>query len=91
LLPSTLTNSVREPSIEKRLVGGAAAIIYMTKQPLSATGARTGRRYSDLVARVVSELRGLNFEFEHEEDAAERIIDLVLTASSKLPALDRVS
>ena len=30
-----------------------------------------------LVALIVTELRGLNFEFEHEEDAAERILDIV--------------
>lgn len=44
--------------------------------------AETGRRHSELVSRVVTELRGLNFEFEAEEDAAERIIDLVAKALS---------
>lgn len=36
----------------------------------------TGRR-SKLIALVVSELRGLNAEFESDESAAERIVNLV--------------
>ena len=38
---------------------------------------QTGRRIPDLVSRVVTELRRLNFEFESEDDAANRIISLV--------------
>ena len=37
----------------------------------------TGRPHPNLVSLVVSELRGLNFEFEREEGAALRIIELV--------------
>jgi hypothetical protein len=44
LTSAPLTNPVRKPAIEKGLVGGAAAIIYMTKQPRFATETETGRR-----------------------------------------------
>lgn len=36
--------------------------------------------FTKLVPLVVSELRGLNFEFESEEAAAERIIEIVWDA-----------
>jgi len=55
----------------------------MTKQPNTASDSATGRRLSELVSRVVSELRGLNFEFESYEDAAKRIVDMVLNASRR--------
>jgi hypothetical protein len=40
-------------------------------------GYEPGALRRELIARVVSELRGLNFDFEWEEDAAERIIGIV--------------
>lgn len=38
---------------------------------------RRASDFTSLVALVVTELRGLNFEFEAEDDAARRIIEIV--------------
>jgi hypothetical protein len=52
-------------------------MIYLTQHPKNPLESiATGRR-SDLVASVVSELRGINTDFEYEEDIALRIIELV--------------
>lgn len=44
--------------------------------------------FTNLVPLVVSELRGINFDFESEEDAAERIIEIVLGAIASKQELD---
>lgn len=58
------------------LLSSVLDIIYMTYCPDDASESATGRRAS-LLAEIVTELKGLNAEFESEEDVALRIVGLV--------------
>lgn len=50
-----------------------------------AIKAETGQRETELVSLVVTELRGLNFEFESEESAARRMIELIRSTLDACP------